>query len=89
VFIFPYQEDGVMDTGNYRNRVLTLPAEKLGILKLNFQILCRTMVTRAQKMGIFRRTCDTPRPIPQPRIYAELLESVKQMVSSAYAMLSI
>jgi len=40
-----------MDTGNYRNRVLNPLAEKLGIPKLNFQILRRTMATRAQKMG--------------------------------------
>jgi integrase len=40
-----------MDTGNYLNRVLNPLAEKLGIPKLNFQILRRTMATRAQKMG--------------------------------------
>jgi hypothetical protein len=46
-FIFPDQEGGVMDTGNYRNRVLNPLAEKLAIPKLNFQILRRTMAARA------------------------------------------
>jgi len=36
-----------MDTGNYRNRVLNLLAEKLGIPNLKFRILRRTMATRA------------------------------------------
>jgi hypothetical protein len=37
-----------MDTGNYRNRIL---AERLGLAKLNFQVLRRTMATPAQKKG--------------------------------------
>jgi hypothetical protein len=38
---------GFVDTGNYRNRILTPLAEKLGLPKLNFQVLRRTMATLA------------------------------------------
>jgi integrase len=40
-----------MDTGNYRNRILTPLGERLGLPKLNFQVLRRTMATLAQKKG--------------------------------------
>ena len=40
-----------MDTANYRFRVLKPLAGKLGIEKLNFQIMGRTMATQAQNMG--------------------------------------
>ena len=43
-----------MDTDNYRFRVLKPLAEKLGIEKLNFQILCRTMAPQAQRMGLVK-----------------------------------
>ena len=36
---------------NYRNRVLTPLAEKLGVPKVNFQILRRTMATQARVWG--------------------------------------
>jgi integrase len=50
-FIFPNADGGFLDTANYRNRVLTPLAEKLGLPKLNFQVLRRTMATLAQKKG--------------------------------------
>lgn len=50
-FIFPNADGGFIDTANYRFRVLKPLAEKLGIPKLNFQILRRTMATQAQKLG--------------------------------------
>jgi integrase len=50
-FIFPNADGGSIDTANYRLRVLKPLAEKLGIEKLNFQILRRTMATQAQRMG--------------------------------------
>jgi hypothetical protein len=50
-FIFPNTDGGFIDTANYRFRVLKPLAEKLGIEKLNFQILRRTMATQAQSMG--------------------------------------
>jgi integrase len=50
-FIFPNADGGFMDTDNYRFRVLKPLAERLGIEKLNFQILRRTMAAQAQGMG--------------------------------------
>jgi len=40
-----------MDAGNHRNRILNQLAEKLGLPKLNFQVLRRTMATLAQRKG--------------------------------------
>jgi integrase len=40
-----------MDTGNYLNRILTPLTKKLGLPKLNFQVLRRTMATLAQDKG--------------------------------------
>ena len=82
-----------MDTGNYRNRVLNPLAEKLGIPNLNFQILCRTMATRAQKMGsvkdiqAYLRHAKADTTVNE--YMQELPESVKQMAGSVYAMLSM
>jgi integrase len=82
-----------MDTGNYRNRVLNPLAEKLGIPKLNFQILRRTMATRAQKMGsvkdIQAHLRHAKADTTANEYMQELPESVKQMVGSVYAMLSM
>jgi len=50
-FIFPNADGGFIDTANYRFRVLKPLAEKLGIEKLNFQILRRTMATRRRGWG--------------------------------------
>jgi len=50
-FIFPNADGGFMDVSNYRFRVLKPLADGLGIEKLNFQILRRTMATQDQKMG--------------------------------------
>ncbi len=57
-FIFPNarkrngaKKNGFIRTDNYRARVLKKPAEKLGLTKLNFQVLRRTMATLAQTKG--------------------------------------
>ncbi len=50
-FIFPNSEGGFIDAANYRFRVLKPLAKKLGIPRLNFQTLRRTMATQAQRMG--------------------------------------
>ncbi len=52
--MFPNADGGVLDTSNYRNRVLKPLAESLGLPKLNFQVLRRTIATRAQKLGSVR-----------------------------------
>jgi hypothetical protein len=40
-----------LTTDNYRSRVLKLLARELGLPKLNFQVLRRTMATLAQTKG--------------------------------------
>lgn len=90
-FIFASEAGSAMDTANYRNRVLNRLAEQLAIPKLNFQILRRTMATRAQRLGSVKdiqahlrhsRADTTANEYMQ-----ELPESVKQMVGSVYAIL--
>ena len=66
-------------------------AEKLGIEKLNFQILRRTMATQAQRMGSVKDIQAHLRHArPDTTAYEymqELPESVQEMVGSMYAML--
>jgi integrase len=90
-FIFASEAGSAMDTANYRNRVLDPLAAQSGIPKLNFQILRRTMATRAQRLGSVKdiqahlrhsRADTTANEYMQ-----ELPESVKQMVGSVYAIL--
>ncbi len=91
-FIFSNSEGGVMDTGNYRNRVLKPLAEKLKVPKLNFQILRRTMATRAQRMGsvkdIQAHLRHSKADTTANEYMQELPGSVKQMVGSVFSMLT-
>jgi integrase len=91
-FIFPNADGGFLDTANYRTRVLQPIADDLEIPKLNFQILRRTIATRAQKLGSVKdiqshlrhsRADTTANEYMQ-----ELPESVQQMVGTVYAMLT-
>ena len=50
-FMFPNADGGFIDTSNYRSRVLKPLADSLGIPKLNFQVIRRTIATRAQSLG--------------------------------------
>jgi integrase len=50
-FIFPDAKGGFMNTGNYRKRVLHKLARDLGLPKLTFQVIRRTIATLAQKKG--------------------------------------
>jgi integrase len=47
----PDSKGGFMDTGNYRKRVLHKLARDLGLPKLTFQVIRRTIATLAQKKG--------------------------------------
>ena len=80
-----------MDTGNYRNRVLNPLAEKLGLPKLNFQVMRRTMATQAQSMGsvkdIQAHLRHAKADTTANEYMQELPESVKRMVGSVYTML--
>jgi integrase len=90
-FIFPNADGGFIDIANYRFRGLKPLAEKLGIEKLNFQILRRTMATQAQRMGSVKDIQAHLRHArPDTTAYEymqELPESVQEMVGSMYAML--
>ena len=50
-FIFPARDGGFIDTGNYRRRVLHKFAKELGLPKLTFQVIRRTVATLARKKG--------------------------------------
>jgi integrase len=83
---------GFLDTSNYRSRVLKPLAESLDIPKLNFQVIRRTIATRAQSLGSVKdiqshlrhsRADTTANEYMQ-----ELPESVQQMVGTVYEMLT-
>lgn len=50
-FIFPNRDGGFMDADNFRKRVLYELATKLGLQKLNFQVIRRTIATLGQHKG--------------------------------------
>jgi integrase len=87
-FIFPNTNGGFMDTGNYRNRILLPLAKKLGLPKLNFQILRRTMATLAQGKGsvkdIQAHLRHSKADTTANEYMQELPESVGRMVESMY-----
>jgi integrase len=79
-----------MDTANYRYRVLEPLGKGLGIPKLTFQILRRTMATQAQSMGSVKDIQAHLRHAKADSTANEYMqsESVQQMVGSVYLMLS-
>src|SRR6266581_532784 len=50
-FVFPNKKGGFMDSNNYRKRVLHRLEQELGLPKLTFQVIRRTIATLAQKKG--------------------------------------
>lgn len=91
-FMFPNADGGFMDTSNYRSRVLKPLADSLSIPKLNFQVIRRTIATRAQSLGSVKdiqshlrhsRADTTANEYMQ-----ELPESVQQMVGTVFALLN-
>lgn len=48
-FILTNEEGGLLDTDNYRKRVLAKLARKLNLPNLTFQVIRRTVATSAQK----------------------------------------
>lgn len=50
-FMFPGRSGGPMDSSNYRNRVLQRLARELGLPKLNFPVIRRTIATLGKNMG--------------------------------------
>ena len=82
-----------MNTGNYRNRVWAPLAEKLGLPKLNFQVLRRTTATLAQKKGSVKDIQAHLRHAKADTTANECMEelpaSVKEMVDSVHGELRV
>lgn len=98
-FIFPNtrkrkgaKKNGFIRTDNYRARVLKKLAEELGLPKLNFQVLRRTMATLAQKKGSVKDVqamLGHSKADTTVNVYMqEIEESVKQTLDSVYAELT-
>ncbi|WP_052201061.1 hypothetical protein [Terriglobus sp. TAA 43] len=90
--MFPNADGGFIDTSNYRKRVLKPLGESVGIEKLNFQVIRRTIATRARHLGSVK---DIQSHLRHSRADAtaneymqEPPESVQQMVGTVYAMLT-
>jgi integrase len=90
--MFPNADGGFLDPANFRYRVLKPLREALELPKLNFQVLRRTIATRAQKLGSVK---DVQSHLRHSRAdttaneyMQELPESVHQMVGTVYAMLT-
>ncbi len=90
-FIFSNADGGFMSTENYRSRVLKPITQDVGIPKLNFQILRRTIATQAQNLGSVKDIQSHQRHSRADTTANEYMqalpESVRQMVGSVYAML--
>jgi integrase len=91
-FIFPARGGGFIDSSNYRNRVLHNLAKELGLPKLTFQVIRRTIATLAKDkghvkdiQGILRHT----RLATTTDVYMQSLESgVRSTVNSIHEELS-
>jgi len=72
-FIFPARGGGFIDSGNYRNRVLHRLAKELGLPKLTFQVIRRTIATLAKDKGHVKdiqECCATPAGYDHGCLYA-------------------
>jgi integrase len=86
-FIFPNQEGGFLDPGNYLKRVLKKLATILELPKLTFQVIRRTIATLGQKKGTVKsiqgvlrhtRTATTTDTYMQqlPEVVAETIDAI-------------
>ena len=84
-FIFPNCEGGFLDYENFEARVLDPIRQKLGLEKLNFQILRRTYATRAigERKGTLK---DVQKQLRHTRPDTTLENYVKDIPESVYAM---
>lgn len=98
-FIFPNarkrrgaERNGFIRTDNYRARVLKKLAQQLGLPKLNFQVLRRTMATLAQKKGSIKDVQSIlghSRADTTVNVYMQPIEdSVKDTLDAMYAELT-
>ena len=98
-FIFPNSRkrngatrNGFIRTDNYRARVLKKLAEELGLKKLNFQVLRRTIATLAQTKGSVKDVQGVlghSRPDITATVYMQQIESgVRQTLDAIYSELT-
>jgi integrase len=98
-FIFPnsrkrhgMKRNGFIRTDNYRARVLKKVGDSLGLPKLNFQVLRRTIATLAQKKGGVKdvqAVLGHSKPDITAEVYMQIIEeSVKQTLDAIYAELT-
>jgi len=98
-FIFPNSrkrngavKNGFIRTDNYRARVLKKLAEKLGLKKLNFQVLRRTIATLAQSKGSVKDVQEVlghTKADTTVNVYMQPIEEgVKQTLDAIYAELT-
>lgn len=91
-FIFQNADGGILRVDNYWERVMKPLAQRLGIPRLNFQILRRTMATQAQTMGsvkdIQAHLRHAKADTTANEYMQEVPESVQEMVGSVYLMLA-
>jgi integrase len=84
-FIFPNSKGGVFDYENFEARVLDPIREKLGLAKLNFQILRRTYATLAygEHKGTLK---DVQKQLRHSRPDTTLEAYIKDIPESVYSM---
>ena len=91
-FMFPNADGGFMDTSNYRTRVLKPLAGSWGIPNFTFQVIRRTIATRAQSLGSVKEIQSHPRhsrtDTTADEYMQELPESVQQMVGTGFTLLT-
>jgi integrase len=81
-FIFPTREGGFQDTDNYRKRVLHSLAERLGLPKLTFQVIRRTVATLAQHLGSVKDVQGLLRHMRAPTTTDKYMQVIPEGVAS-------
>ena len=91
-FIFPGRNGGFIDSSNYRKRVLHKLAKQLGLPKLTFQVIRRTIATLAKDKGHVKDIQGMMRHsrlATTTEVYMQSLEEgVRSTVNSIYEELS-
>ena len=88
-FIFCTHKGTFLSTENVQHRILTPIRKKLGLSKLNFQVLRRTMATHSQHKGSVKDVQALLRHTTPDMSFTEyvqpITESTRQMVNDVYA----
>jgi integrase len=81
-FIFPNKDGGFQDTDNYRKRVLHTLAVRLGLPKLTFQVIRRTIATLAQHLGSVKDVQGLLRHMRAPTTTDKYMQVIPEGVAS-------